>query len=70
MRPSAGSFGLEGSRSQTMSRWPWSTTVGAASRPGLAGTRITRFRPGVLLELEALPIGPLANVLDRRLLVT
>ena len=23
--PSAGSFGLEGSRSQTMSRWPWST---------------------------------------------
>ena len=45
MRPSAASFGLDGSRSHTMSRWPWSTTVGAASRPGLAGTRITRFRP-------------------------
>ena len=45
IRPSAGSFGLEGSRSQTMSRWPWSMRVGAFSRPALAGTRITRFRP-------------------------
>ena len=45
IRPSAGSFGLEGSRSQTMSRWPWRISVGADSRPGVAGTRMTRFRP-------------------------
>ena len=45
IRPSAGSFGLDGSRSQTMSRWPWSATTGAVSRPGVAGTRSTRFRP-------------------------
>ena len=45
IRPSAGSFGLDGSRSQTMSRWPWSVTTGAFSRPGVAGTRMTRFRP-------------------------
>ena len=45
MRPSAGSFGLAGSRSQTMSRWPWRITVGADSRPGVAGTGITRLRP-------------------------
>jgi dipeptidase D len=45
MRPSAGSFGLEGSRSQTMSRWPCSETVGALSRPDVAGTRSTRLRP-------------------------
>ena len=45
MRPSAGSLGLDGSRSQTMSRWPCSTTVGADSRPCVAGTRMTRLRP-------------------------
>ena len=41
--PSAGSFGLSGSRSQTMSRWPCSVIFGADSRPSLAGTRTTRF---------------------------
>src|SRR5262245_11128911 len=41
--PSAGSFGLAGSRSQTMSRCPWTTTVGALSRAAVAGTRTTRF---------------------------
>ena len=45
IRPSAGSFGLEGSRSHTMSRWPWRMRVGALSRPGVAGTRTTRLRP-------------------------
>ena len=45
IRPSAGSFGLDGSRSHTMSRCPWRMSVGACSRPSLAGTRITRFRP-------------------------
>ena len=45
IRPSAGSFGLDGSRSQTMSRCPCSVTTGAPSRPGVAGTRMTRFRP-------------------------
>ena len=50
MRPSVGSFGLDGSRSQTMSRCPWSTTVGAASRPGVAGTRDHDVAAGVLLE--------------------
>ena len=42
--PRPGSFGLSGSRSQTMSRCPWRTTVGAASRPGVAGTSKTRLR--------------------------
>src|SRR4029078_10719546 len=27
-----------------MSRWPWSETIGAPSRPGVAGTRMTRLR--------------------------
>ena len=48
IRPSAGSFGLSGLRSQTMSRCPWRTSVGADSRPGVAGTRITRLRAGSL----------------------
>ena len=43
--PSAGSFGLAESRSQTMSRWPWRMRTGADSRPGVAGTRMTRLRP-------------------------
>ncbi len=43
IRPSRGSLGLSGSRSQTMSRWDWRTTVGASSRPSLAGTRTTAF---------------------------
>ena len=42
--PSVGSFGLSGWRSQTMSRCPWSTTVGAPSRPSVAGTLMTRLR--------------------------
>ena len=44
IRPSAGSFGLSGWRSQTMSRCPCSTTVGADSRPSVAGTSKTRLR--------------------------
>ena len=43
MRPCAGSLGLSGRRSQTMSRWPCRITVGAPSRPGVAGTRTTTF---------------------------
>ena len=43
IRPARGSFGLSGSRSQTMSRWPWRITVGARSRPGVAGTATTRL---------------------------
>ncbi len=41
MRPSRGSNGLAGSRSQTMSRWAWRTTTCALSRPEEAGTRTT-----------------------------
>ena len=70
MRPSAGSFGLEGSRSQTMSRCPWSTRVGAFSRPGRRRNADHEVPAGVLHELESLPVGPLANVLDRGLLET
>ncbi len=43
MRPARGSYALSGSRSQTMSRCAWRTTVGAASRPAEAGTRTTRL---------------------------
>ena len=42
--------------------------MGADSRPGVAGTRMTRLRPG-LLELEAVLRRPRADVLDHRLLV-
>src|SRR6185503_6358435 len=33
-----------------MSRCPWSETIGAASRPGVAGTRMTRLRPASWLS--------------------
>ena len=44
IRPSAGSLDESGFRSHTMSRCPWSTTVGADSRPAVAGTRTTMLR--------------------------
>ena len=37
------SWGESGVFSQTMSRWAWSTTAGARSRPGEAGTRMRRL---------------------------
>ena len=70
IRPSAGSFGLDGSRSHTMSRCPWRMSVGADSRPALAGTRITRFRPASCRSSNPCSSAHDANVLDDRLLVT
>ena len=40
-RPSRGSYGLSGSRSHTMSRCAWRTTVGPRSRPAELGTCTT-----------------------------
>ena len=51
-----------------MSRWPWSTTTGAFSRPGVAGYADHEVPAGVLPELDPLLVGPLAHMLDRRLL--
>ncbi len=43
IRPSRGSYGLDGSRSHTMSRCAWRTTVCAPSRPDEAGIWTTTF---------------------------
>ena len=69
IRPSAGSLGESGLRSHTMSRCPWSTTVGADSRPAVAGTRMTMLRAASSAAFEAARIRPALDVRDHRLLV-
>ena len=70
IRPSAGSFGLAGSRSHTMSRCPWSDHGRRRLAAGRRRHADDEVAAGVLSELEAVPVGPCAHVLDHRLLGT
>ena len=67
--PARGSYGLSGSRSQTMSRWPWRITVGAASRPGVAGTRDDEVAGRVAPRRPPVRLRPGDDVRDRLLLL-
>ena len=70
IRPSRGSNGLSGSRSQTMSRCAWRTTVGAALAPGERGhARRRRFPPSSTRASQPASSRPREDVFARRALL-
>ena len=69
MRPARGSFGLSGSRSQTMSRWPWRITVGRGLAPGRGRDGDDEVAGGVAARREAVPVRPGDDVRDGSLLL-
>ncbi len=69
IRPSAGSFGLSGSRSQTMSRWPLQGDF-RRRLPALAGRNPHDEVAGrVAFDLEVVLLGPGADMVAHRLLL-